>query len=255
MPRKLMWVEYGDDEELSNSRKHPGKQSPLTRDLDGELGHVVLDDVSDDDLVEFGSGDRPSDDDDSFNDDSVDQGIENVILVLTFLVEVVSPHVHAWWKESGRTAAREAARSAKNRFVARVRHRRTAPDSERGAGIDTTEPCGDTDANRSTLTVDEASRLLKDALTAAAFAQHQMNLLKHAIIVDDGSSPALADALRNLGSGNVDEVIAMLREADPVAVSEMVLATRPRPLPRSIELPAPHESQHRPSVARSRRNG
>jgi hypothetical protein len=48
---------------------------------------------------------------------------------------------------------------------------------------------------------------------------------------------------RRLGPGNVDEVIAMLREADPVAVSEMVLATKPRPLPRSIELPAPHEPQ------------
>lgn len=239
MNRKLMWVEYGDDEELSNSRKHPGKQSPLTRDGDGELGHVVLDDVSDDDLAEFGSGNPSSDDDDWVNDDSVDQDIENVILVLTFLVEIVGPQVHTWWKQSGRAAAR----SAKNRIVARVRHRRATPDPERGTGIDTTERSGDTDPDGPTLTVDEASRLLKDALTAAAFAQHQMDLLKHATIVDDGSSPVLADALRRLGPGNVDEVIAMLREADPVAVSEMVLATKPRPLPRSIELPAPHEPQ------------
>jgi len=243
MHRKLMWVEYGDDEELSNSRKHPGKQSPLTRDADGDLGHVVLEDVSDDDFADFGSGNPSPDDDAWFNSDSRDKDIqrekdiENVILVLTFLVEVVGPHVHAWWKRSGR----EAARSAKNRIVARVRHRRATLDPGHGSEIDKTNPAGDTDPDGPILTVDEASRLLKDAITAAAFAQHQMDLLRHASIVDDGSSPALAAALRRLGPGNVDEVIAMLREADPIAVSEMVMATKPRPWPRAIELPAPHE--------------
>lgn len=235
-----MWVEYGDDEELSNSRKHPGKQSPLTRDGDGELGHVVLDDVSDNDLAEFASGNPPFDDD----DDSSDQDIENVILVLTFLVEVVGPHVHAWWQQSGSIAARSAARSAKNRLITRVRRMRATPEVARGSGIDTTEPSSDPEAAGPTLTVDEASELLQDALTAAAFAQHQMSLLTNATIVDDGSSPALAEALRHLGPGNVDEVIAMLQKADPAAVSEMVFATRPQAMPQSIELPSPHERQN-----------
>lgn len=239
VPRKLMWVEYGDDEELSRSRKHPGKQSPLTRDSDGELGHVVLDDVSDDDFAEFGSGSSSPDDDDWRNDRRVEQDIENVIVVLTFLVEVVGPHVHAWWKQSGRPATR----SAKNRIAARVRGWRATSKSKPGTEVDTTEPFVDAEPEGPTLTVDQASRLLNNALTAAAFAQHQMDLLQRATIIDDGTSPALADALRRLGPGNVQDVIAMLRESDPVAVAEMVMATRPVPVPLAIELPSPHDSQ------------
>ncbi len=238
MQRKLMWVEYDDDEELSESRKHPGKKSPLVRDRDGDLGHVVLDDVSDDDLADLGAR-SPSPDDDWLDDESTEQAIENVVMVLTVLFEVVGPHVHAWWKDRGRSAARDAARSAKNRIAARVRRWRGEPDDEPGADLTTVELASEVDPDGPTLTVEEASRLLHDALTAAAFAQHQMDLLSQATIVDDGSSPALAEALRRLGPGNVDEVIAMLREADPRAVSEMVIATRPRTLPTAVELPAP----------------
>lgn len=242
MQRKLMWVEYDDDEELSESRKHPGKKSPLVRDGDGDLGHVVLDDVSDDDLADLGAR-SPSPDDDWLDDESNEQAIENVVMVLTVLLEVVGPHVHTWWKDHGRSAARDAARSARNRIAARVRRWRGTPDDEPGADLTSVELAREVDPDGPTLTVDEASRLLYDALTAAAFAQHQMDLLNHARIVDDGSSPALAEALRRLGPGNVDEVIAMLRDADPHAVSEMVMATRPRTLPRAVELPAPERPQ------------
>lgn len=244
--RKLMWVEYGDDEELSQSRKSPGKQSPLTRDSDGDLHHVVLDDVSDDDLAEFGSGTSPDDSDywvhDGDDERTREQDIENFVVVLTFLVEVVGPKVNSWWQQGGRDSARAAAQSAKER-LARLRRRRRKPDIESGTVIDTAEPT--VEPNGPMLSVNEASRMLQDALTAAAFAQHQMDVLRNAVIVDDGTSPELADALQRLGPGNVDEVIAMLREADPEALSEMVMATRPRPLPMRAELPAQQQRNER----------
>lgn len=234
MPRKLMWVEYGDDEELSSSRKHPGKQSPLTRDGDGELGHVVLEDLSDHDLAEF-RAENPSPDDGWFEGESDDEGVERVILVLTALVAVVGPRVHSWWRKSGRSATHAAARSARKRIVASVRRGRSTSTAEVGAVVDTIESAYHHDPHGPVLTVDEASQVLKNALTAAAFAQDQMNLLRYATIVDDHSSPALADALRRLGPGNVDQVINMLWEAEPRAVSEMVLAIKPRRCPdRSV---------------------
>lgn len=49
MPRKRMWVEWEDGAELSRSHKKPGSSSPLTRDADGQLGQVTLDELEDDD--------------------------------------------------------------------------------------------------------------------------------------------------------------------------------------------------------------
>src|ERR1700709_2703992 len=49
MRKKIMQGEWEDGAELSQSRKTPGKKSPLTRDGDNNLGQVVLSDVDDDD--------------------------------------------------------------------------------------------------------------------------------------------------------------------------------------------------------------
>lgn len=48
MPEKKMRVEWEDGANLSQSRKKPGAYSPLTRDGDNNLGHVILSDVDDD---------------------------------------------------------------------------------------------------------------------------------------------------------------------------------------------------------------
>lgn len=125
MPRRLMIVEYDDDEELSKSRKSPGKHSPLTRDRDGNLSHVVLDEVSDDDLAAYADT-RPSPDDDwDGDDDSYDarlneRDVEALAALLTALVEVVGPRLRDWWRNSGR----DSARAARDRMVARIARRR-----------------------------------------------------------------------------------------------------------------------------------
>jgi hypothetical protein len=233
-----MIVEYEDDEELSKSRKSPGKQSPLTRDRDGNLSHVVLDEVSDDDLAAYAST-RPSPDDDwDGNDDSHDgrldeQDVEALIALMTALVEVVGPRLRDWWRNSGR----DSARAARDRMVARLARRRRDHTTdvelvEASPILDAAEPDGPT------ITVNEARRILLDALAAAAYAQHQIDLIQRATIVDDGTSSALADALRRLGPGTVADTLAMLNEADPVALNEMLLATRPVPL-RAIALSIP----------------
>lgn len=240
MQRRLMIVEYDDDEELSKSRKSPGKQSPLTRDRDGNLSHVVLDEVSDDDLAAYSST-RPSPDDnwdDDWDDDEAsyderinEQDVEALVALLTALVEVVGPRLRDWWRNSGR----DSARAARDRIVARIARRR--PDHTTDVEVIETAPIPDAaEPDGPTISVDEARRMLNDALAAAAYAQHQIDLIQRATIVDDGTSPALADALRRLGPGTVADTLAMLNEADPVALNEMLLATRPVSL-RAIALP------------------
>jgi hypothetical protein len=241
MQRRLMIVEYEDDEELSKSRKSAGKQSPLTHDRDGNLSHVVLDEVSDDDLAPYAST-RPSPvddwDDDDWNSDEdpfdrrlKEEDVEALVALLTALVEVVGPRLRDWWRNSGRTSAR----AARDRTVARLaRHRRNhTTDVEL---VDAAPIRDAAEADGPTFTVDEARRILNNALAAAAYAQHQIDLIQRATIVDDGTSPALGKALRGLGPGTVADTIAMLNEADPAALNEMLLATRPAPL-RAIALP------------------
>lgn len=236
-----MIVEYDDDEELSTSHKSPGKHSPLTRDRDGNLGHVVLDDVSDDDLAAYARA-RPWPDDDLDDDDDDDlydgrlneQDVENLIILLTVLVEVVGPRLRDWWRNSGR----DSVRAARDRMVARLRRRRPDHATE----VEVVEPDPGTmpeitPPDGPTITVDEARDILHNALAAASYAQHQIDRLQRAVIVDNGSSPALADAIRQLGSGNVAETLAMLGQADPVALHEMLVATRPVSL-RALALAA-----------------
>lgn len=244
MHRRLMIVEYDDDDELSKSRKSPGKHSPLTRDQDGNLSHVVLDEISDDDLAAYAST-RPSPDDNWDGDDDSyegrlnEQDVEALIALLTALVEVVGPRLRDWWRNSGR----DSARAAQDRIVARVARRRR--DHTTDVELVEADPIpGAAEPDGPTITVDEARRMLNDALAAAAYAQHQVDLIQRAAIVDDGTSPALADALRRLGPGSVADTLVMLNEADPGALNEMLLATRPVPL-RAIALPilaATHDS-------------
>lgn len=57
MTKRLMWVEYEDGAELSNSRTKPGAKSALTRSPRGDLSHATLTDLEECDYDDYDDDD------------------------------------------------------------------------------------------------------------------------------------------------------------------------------------------------------
>lgn len=226
--RRKMIVEYDDDAELSRSRKEPGKYSPLTRDGDKNLGHVILSDVDDEDGADDDyTWDRPSPN--QPNDDiDYEAAIEGIVVALTLLaktIEVASPYVKQWWSTKAHPALSDTKAKVASAARRRLKKSTTDRDEKTTQGVVTSTPSPDSGLEQAGLTMTraEAEQRFRDAVVAAAFARDQMDILRNARIVDEDSI-ALANTMREISPERVREAVRQVVEADPSIISDESLA-------------------------------
>jgi hypothetical protein len=169
MAKRLMWVEYGDDAELSRSQKSPGDYSPLTRDAEGNLGHVTL---SDADEGEWGSVDDWMPGLDAETDDEQtwrEEDVEALALPVSAVLVAARPHVERWWKERALPTLKATNKSVRRRLARFRKADKTATVTEAVASVDVAS--GEAHL---TMSRDEAEQRLLAALVARAFSDEQI---------------------------------------------------------------------------------
>lgn len=229
MPKRLMWVEYGDDAELSRSQKSPGDYSPLTRDADGNLGHVTMSDADEDDrgLVDdwMPGLDSDANDEHKWSEEDVE-----VLTVLVGAVLVAArPHVERWWKERALPTIKATNESVRRRFA-----------KNRKAGQTVTEAIVSVDfapgEARLTMSSDEAEQRLLAALVARAFSDEQLRVLSSAQIEDPEGELGLRNLLQQFTPEQVQAHVNSLLEANPAFLDEFVGLCRGEPIGQTARL-------------------
>ena len=217
MQKRLMWVEYEDGAELSQSQKSPGDYSPLTRDAGGNLGHVTL---SDADEGEWGSVDDWTT---SLDADAADErrwseeDLEAVAQIIGAVLVVARPHVERWWKERALPTIKATNKSVRKRFARRRKAEREATDTEAVAFADV-EPA----ETSITMSRDEAEQRLLAALVARAFSDEQLRVLLGARIEDLDGELGVRDLLERFTPEQIEAHVNSLLEANPAFVDEFV---------------------------------
>jgi hypothetical protein len=243
MPKKKMWVEWEDGADLSQSRKQPGHHSPLTRDGDHNLGHVVLSDVDDD---EYDWQTEPEPDPErrwyiNENGELVPEPrAEDVLGALAILGVIVAaqraaPHVKRWWndqavpflKKSRKRLSRDRGASGQlsvAEYFMLPESARTETSQEVLAALD---------EYRARMSSAEARERFVAALVARLFSEEQLRVLRNARIEDDGAVLELASAMDTLTPQQLGESITLMLEANPSWPDEETLAELERMLGRS----------------------
>jgi hypothetical protein len=243
MPGRMMWVSWEDGAELSSSRKSPGDHSPLTRDAENRLGHVVLSDIDDDDEPGAGASplgpsdhyeySHPGEDRRSSVSDVVAEVLAKVAAEhLDDVVEAVKPHVARWWNDQARPAIRSAATTTRNRF------RRAA---SRAADDGQPSPCEEATTGDSTtemktagegvtvLTTVEAEQRLTAALVARAFSDEQIRTVLDARVVD-AEQREVQLSVKEVSRDEIQVQVNRLLAANPAMLAsliELVADTQP----------------------------
>lgn len=233
MPKKKMWVEWDDGSELSHSRKQPGKSSPLTRDEEGNLSQVVLEDIDDDDLASdddwAGSPSDPGSDEVSELTLVVAQAVADVITeVVIHLAKVAidesTPHVKKWWAERGRPTIATAKDSVRRRLS-----RAPKDDGE-------VEPAGATEGpasssttvgvelyvEKASITAEEARQLLVAALAARAISDQLFATLANVTVDDPEGALDPAGVVDQLEPAHAQEQLELLLAANPSFLDDFV---------------------------------
>ena len=221
MTKKKMYVEYEDDGDLSESRKDPGKRSPLVRDADGNLiGHVRLSEIDDED-DDVSSYSSPDDDDGGGSELARELGELLGVLVVAILT---SEQTKRWWEEHALPALRATRDSARRRLPRLRRSRRKGGESvevvtarELGVG-DVVEA---SPAEQSpVMSSDEAQQRLLAALAARAFSDEQLRILLGAQIGESDPGMDLRDALEQLVPAEIEQQVTSMLDANPGLLDE-----------------------------------
>ena len=197
MPKKKMFVEWDDNASLSNSRKKPGDHSPLTRDLDGNLGQVTLSDI--DEVEEFTqTSPWTPDPNNSYNEEDTgnkesdfsDWAAEiaaQVIVHLTVLAaghayRSAKPRVSQWWSETARPAIKSTRHSATRRLSSVRSIRSERRNSSDNASSNRTLNGNNEAIEAEPIRMDahEAQQRLAAALIARTFRDRQLQVLFNA---------------------------------------------------------------------------
>lgn len=233
MRREKMWVEWDDDAELSRSRKSPGKSSPLTRDSKGNLSHVVLEPVDeDDDYADDGTPYRPASGSGGGSDfldevaDEVGKMLGELLAAMAInAYERAKPRVKRLWSERGRPAMASASASVRRKLS---RDRKADDDdtaqAAKAEGASTAEPSSGVAVHEEqpTITTEAARQMLVTALAARAISDQLLNALANVTIddPDDELGPVTFD-------GQVDEAqmelyVQRILAANPSVVDDIV---------------------------------
>ena len=222
MPKRLMYVEYGDTERLCDSNKG-GDHSPLTRDLDGKLHHVVLHEVDEDELFAEASSPPSYTAPDAPPEEPVDYAamLENLVN-LAILAIAAKPHVERWWNDQARPAISSAKRSTKER-INKVRRRKSTPATTEVAVVESVTE----ERPRQSMTEDEARRRLVAAVAARVFSDEQLRILQEADIAEEEFA-ALKASVEQLSTAEIAAEVHLMLEASPALYDEiaMLLAAR-----------------------------
>ena len=214
MPKKLMWVEWDDDAELSRSQKRPGAYSPLTRDADRNLGQVTLDDA---DEYEYGLGDDWTQDFDASGNDNerlTAEEIARLVLTINSVVVAAKPHVTRWWKSHARPTIKSANESLRNRFAGTRKTEWPTEATEEATSLDVSPE------EHLPMTADEAQQRLLAALVARAFSDEQVRLLMRARIEDADSHPQFKGLVGQLTPEEFEIQVGLLLESNPTLVDD-----------------------------------
>lgn len=232
MPKRLMWVEYGDDAELSRSQKSPGDYSPLTRDAGGNLGHVTLSDADQD---EWGSVDdwMPGLDADAADEQKwSEEDVEALALLVSAVLVAARPHVERWWKERALPTIRATNESVRRRFSRSRKAEQTAAVTEAVASFELAP--GEA---RLTMSRDEAEQRLLAALVARAFSDEQLRVLLSARIEDLEGELGIRNLLDQFTPEQVEAHVNSLLDANPAFLDEFVGLCRGEPIGQTARLP------------------
>lgn len=273
MPERMMWVAWEDGADLSNSQKSPGDYSPLTRDAERRLGHVVLSDIDDDDGL--GAGPEPLDPDgeDEYSDSEADRqsNVSDVVaevmakaaadLIFRFIddaVEAAKPHVAHWWNDQARPAIKAAAQTTRKRF--RKAARRTPDDAgmisfEVATTDDPSTRLGAADEGAAVMTTVEAEQRLTAALVARAFSDEQVRTVLNARVLDDEQREVQL-SLKEVPREEIQVQVNRLLEANPTMLASLIelfaetqhsgesALLRPGQAPSELDLPASGRPEH-----------
>ena len=217
MQKRLMWVEYEDDAELSRSHKNQGDFSPLTRDAEGKLGHVTLSDADDD---EWGSADdwMPSLDADAAHEQTwSEEDVETLVLLINAVLAAARPHVERWWTERALPTIKATNKSARKRFASIRKAKRKATGPEVVASVHVAP-----EEARLTMSRDEADQRLLAALVARAFSDEQLRVLLSARIEDLDGELGFRNLLQQSTPAQVQVHVNLLLEANPSFLDDFI---------------------------------
>lgn len=229
MPKKKMWVEWEDGAELSRSRKQPGDYSPLTRDGEHNLGHVVLSDVDDDEYEwQVDPEWRWHIDDDG---ERAQEGRPEELLAALVILGIIAaaersaPHIKRWWhdhavpfmKRSRKRSSREGGERGLEPVVARHTLEPTPVEPSQDAIVAL-------DGYGPTMSSAEARERLVLALVARLFSDEQVRVLRSARISDDDALRELTSTLAELTPQQVGEGMMRMLEANPSWTGDATLA-------------------------------
>lgn len=231
MPKRLMWVAYEDDAELSQSHKSPGDYSPLTRDADRKLGHVTL---SDADEYELGSvdGSLPrSDVEDADEPQWSEEDLEALAALISAVVVAARPHVERWWKERALPAIKATNESVRKRLA---RSRKASRESR--AEVITPVDVAPHESHL-VMSRDEAEQRLLAALVARAFSDEQLRVLLGARIEDVDGHVGFRSLLAQFTPEQVEGHVNLMLEANPAFLDEFVALCRGEQIGYGASLP------------------
>jgi hypothetical protein len=230
MQKRLMWVAYEDDAELSRSQKSPGDYSPLTRDAEGNLGHVTLSDADED---EWGSADdwMLSLDEEAADEQTwSEEDVEALALIISAVLVAARPHVERWWKERALPTIKATNKSVRKRFASYRKVGRAATVTEVVTSVDVVP--GEA---RLTMSRDEAEQRLLAALVARAFSDEQLRVLLSARIEDLDGELGVRNLLEQFTPEQAQAHVNALLEANPAFLDEFVGLCRGEPIGRTTK--------------------
>ena len=242
-----MWVDWDDDAELSRSQKRPGAYSPLTRDTDGDLGHVTLDDA-DEYEYDLGDGWRRDSDASATDDERLTaEEISELVLIITAGVVAATPHVTRWWKTHARPTIKSTNESLRNRFARTRKTERPTEATETATSLDVTS-----EEQHLPMTADEAQQRLLAALVARAFSDEQVRLLMRARIEDADGHQQFKSLVDQLTPEEFETQVGLMLESSPDLADEFFSLFRGSRLEDRANLPLGSE---RPEVAQDLTEG
>lgn len=216
MPRRLMWVEWDDDAELSSSHKNPGAYSPLTRDADGNLGHATLSDAD-----EYGDGLGPGWTSELDDDGAPDQErltseeISRLAETVANVLVAAQPHLAHWWRVQALPTIKSTTESVRDKLT-RARGRGRSDATVEAASPPDSSP----EELHPSMTVEEARQRLLAALVARAFSDEQVRLLVRARIEDDDGQVGFKSLLEQFTMQEIQGQVSLMLEAKPELVDE-----------------------------------
>jgi hypothetical protein len=235
MPKKKMMVEWDDGADLSQSRKKPGNYSPLTRDGDNNLGHVVLSDVDDDeDEDDWESDPEPTDDTDESEPQAEDLLVALAVLGVIVAAGKAAPYLKRWWTDRAVPFLKKSRKrlSKDRRAGDQVSVEEYFMLPHAASKKSSQEVFAALDEYRASMSSAEARERFVAALVARLFSEEQLRVLRNARIEDDRAALGLASAMETLTPQQLGKSITLMLEAHPSWPDEETLAELERILER-----------------------